>query len=65
MAIEDRLLNRLLAEQQRFALDALKRPSSRDAFEYGFLAGKTAGYQAAIDALQDEVRKERDDDRDL
>lgn len=65
MAFETDLLNRLKAEQQQFALDALKRPVSRDNFEYGYRVGVVAGYEAAVNALLDLVRKERDDDKDL
>jgi hypothetical protein len=65
MAIEDQLLNRLKAEQQQFALEALKRPVSRDAFEYGYRVGVVAGYEAAIKALVDMLDEERNGDRDL
>lgn len=65
MAFETDLLNRLKAEQQQFALDALKRPVSRDNFEYGYRVGVVAGYEAAVNALLDLVRKERDDDKDI
>lgn len=65
MAIESHLLNRLKAEQQQFALDALKRPVNRDAFEYGYRVGMVAGYEAAIKALLEMLDDERNGDRDL
>lgn len=65
MAIESQLLNRLKAEQQQFALDALKRPVNRDAFEYGYRVGVVAGYEAAIEALLQMLNDERNGDRDL
>ena len=39
MIIHDKLLNRLKAEQQEFAVDALRRPQTRDTFEYGYRVG--------------------------
>lgn len=65
MGIETRLLGKLKAEQQNFALEALKRPVDRDAFEYGYRVGMVAGYEAAIKALLDLLDDERNDDRDL
>lgn len=65
MALADKLLNRLKAEQQQFSVDALKRPVNRDAFEYGYRVGMVAGYEAAIEALLNMLDEERNDDRDL
>lgn len=65
MAVEDRLLNKLKADQQAFALEALKRPVDRDAFEYGYRVGMVAGYEASIRALLDLLDDERHGDRDL
>lgn len=65
MAFETDLLNRLKAAQQQFALDALKRPVSRDNFEYGYRVGVVAGYEAAVNTLLDLVREVRDDDKDI
>lgn len=65
MAVEDRLLNKLKADQQAFALEALKRPVDRDAFEYGYRVGMVAGYAASIRALLDLLDDERHGDRDL
>ncbi len=65
MAFETELLNRLKAAQQQFALDALKRPVSRDNFEYGYRVGVVEGYELAVNALLALVREVRDDDRDI
>jgi hypothetical protein len=65
MAIENALLNRLKTEQQEFALEALKRPVNRDAFEYGYRVGMVAGLEAAITSLLKMLDDERNDDRDL
>jgi hypothetical protein len=65
MAVEDRLLAKLKADQQAFALEALKRPVERDAFEYGYRVGVVAGYEASIRALLDLLDDERHGDRDL
>ena len=65
MAIEDRLLGKLKADQQAFAFEALKCPVERDAFEYGYRVGMVAGYEAAIKVLLDLLDDERNGDRDL
>lgn len=57
--IEAKLLNRLKTEQQRFSVDALKRPQERDAFEYGYRVGVVAGYEAAINALLKLIDEEK------
>ena len=51
MNLETKLLNRLKAEQQQYAVEALGRPQQRDAFEYGLRVGTFAGYEAAINVL--------------
>ena len=65
MSLESKLLNHLKAQQAQFALDALRRPQQRDAFEYGYRVGTVAGYEAAIDLLLQLLKEERDDDPDL
>ena len=65
MAVEDRMLSRLKAEQQQFALDALRRPVERDSFEYGYRVGVVAGYEAAINVLLNLLDDEKNNDRDL
>ena len=65
MIIHDKLLNRLKAEQQEFAVDALRRPQTRDTFEYGYRVGVFAGYEAAINVLLNLLSEERNSDPDL
>ena len=65
MIIHDKLLNRLKAEQQEFAVDALRRPQTRDTFEYGYRVGVFAGYEAAINVLLNLLSEERTSDPDL
>lgn len=65
MSIADRLFNRLKADQQSFALDALRRPQNRDAFEYGYRVGMIAGYDAAINLILQLLKEEKDDNNDL
>ncbi len=65
MNLADQLLNRLKADQQTFALDALKRPQTRDTFEYGYRVGIVQGYEAAINVLLQLLKEERDSDPDL
>lgn len=65
MSIEAKILNRLKAEQQQFAVDALRRPQDRDAFEYGYRVGVVAGYEAAINVLLTLLDEEKYSDNDL
>ncbi len=65
MNIETKLLNALKAEQQQFAIDALKRPVERDAFEYGYRVGMVAGYESAVNVLLKLVDEEKHLDNDL
>ena len=65
MNVESQLLNRLKAEQQSFAVEALRRPQTRDTFEYGYRVGMFAGYEAAIDVLLNLLDEEKNLDNDL
>ena len=65
MNIESKLLNCLKAEQQRFAVHALRRPQTRDTFEYGYRVGMVAGYEAAIDVLLKLIDEDKNSDNDL
>jgi hypothetical protein len=65
MNLESQFLNRLKAEQQSFAVDALKRPQTRDTFEYGYRVGMVAGYEAAINVLLNLLDQEKNLDNDL
>lgn len=62
---ESAYLNRLKAEQQKFALDALLRPTNRDGFEYGHRCGYIAGMEAAINMLLQLLKDERNDEPTL
>jgi hypothetical protein len=63
--LETKLLNALKAEIQRFAVDALKRPVQRDAFEYGYRVGAVDGMEMAINVLFKLVDEEKHLDDDL
>lgn len=63
--IETRFLNALKAEQQRFAVDALKKPQTRDTFEYGYRVGIVQGYEAAINVLMQLLNEEELNGKDL
>jgi hypothetical protein len=65
LSIEAKLLNQLKAQQQAFALDALRRPQTRDTFEYGYRVGMVAGYEAAIELLLNTLDEEKHGDKDL
>jgi len=65
MNLIDQLFNRLKADQQSFALDALKRPQTRDTFEYGYRVGIVQGYEAAINVLLQLLKEEKDNDPDI
>jgi hypothetical protein len=65
MNVELQLLNRLKVEQQSFAVDALRRPQTRDTFEYGYRVGMVAGYEAAINVLLTLLDEEKNFDNDL
>jgi hypothetical protein len=61
----EQLLNRLKSDQQKFALDALKRPQERNTFEYGYRVGVVAGYEAAVNVLLSLLDEEKNSDNDL
>jgi hypothetical protein len=65
VSVENRFLNALKAEQQRFALEALRKPQTRDTFEYGYRVGVVQGYEAAINVLLTLLKEEKDNDPDL
>lgn len=65
MNVIDQLFNRLKEQQREFALDALKRPQTRDTFEYGYRVGIVQGYEAAINVLLQLLKEEKDSDPDL
>ena len=65
MNFPEQLLNRLKSDQQKFALDALKRPQERNTFEYGYRVGVVAGYEAAVNVLFSLLDEEKNSDNDL
>jgi len=65
MNVESKLLNLFKANQAEFSLEALKRPQDRDTFEYGYLVGMVAGYEASINVLLNLLDEERNNDDDL
>lgn len=65
MNVPQELLNRLKASQQSFALDALRRPQTRDTFEYGYRVGVVAGYDAAMNVLLQILDEEKNFGNDL
>mgnify|MGYP000844560887 FL=1 len=65
MNLETKLLNKLKAEQQGFAVEALTRPQTRDTFEYGYRVGMFAGYEAAINVLLKLIDEEQHGDNDI
>ncbi len=65
MNLETTLLNRLKAEQARFALEALKKPQNRDAFEYGHRVGVVDGLEQAVNVLLSLLDEEKNSDRNL
>lgn len=65
MSFEASLLNRLKVAQADFAMQALKRPQEKDAFEYGYRVGTVNGYEAAINILLSMLDEERNSDKNL
>ena len=59
---ENKLLGLLKDEQVRYALNALKQPNTRDAFEYGYRVGMMAGLEQAIAVLLKSVEEENSRD---
>lgn len=60
MNIETKLLNGLKQAQAEFALESLRKPSSRDTFEYGYRVGHVAGQEAAINLLLQLLKEEKE-----
>lgn len=49
----ERFIDILKREQAATALEALKKPRERDAFEYGLASGIIQGYERALQVLSD------------
>lgn len=58
----ERVLIALKKEQREFADSALAQPAHRDAFEYGRVAGHFSGIQRAIQAIEDSLKLDDEDD---
>lgn len=63
--IVDKIFDRLKKGQQEFALAALRRPQTRDTFEYGYRVGMVEGYEAAINIVLAALKEEKDVEKDL
>ena len=59
------LLQRLKAEQQKLAAEALGQPSGRDAFEYGRVVGMHAGLGHAQQVLLSMLKDDEERGKDL
>lgn len=60
---EAAFLNRLKVTLDEYALQALRQPSMRDAFEYGQRVGMVAGLEHAIALLLNQLDEEKHDNR--
>ena len=65
MNVETKLLNRIKTAEADFALESMKKPQNRDAFEYGYRVGVVAGYEAALNILFSLLDEEKNSDNDL
>jgi len=63
--LEQALLHALKAEQDDFALQALRRPNQRDAFEYGHRVGVLAGLDRAVEILLKLLDEDKNGNPDL
>lgn len=61
--IESVLLNKLKEKQAEYAIQALKYPGQKDAYEFGYRVGVFQGFEAAINVLLDMVKEQ--DSKDL
>ena len=62
MNLEEQILNSLKKQQERYAVEALRRPSDKTEFEYGFRSGYFHGLEDAVNILLEEVKKDHDND---
>ncbi len=65
MSVDSQLLTRLKAEQAQYALQALRQPNTRDAFEYGYRCGVFNGLEKAVEVLLKLLDEERNGNNDL
>ena len=65
MSVDSQLLTRLKAEQAQYALQALRQPNTRDAFEYGYRCGVFNGLEKAVEVLLNLLDEERNGNSDI
>jgi len=65
MNLNTKLLSQLKDRQAEFSLEALKKPQSRDIFEYGYRVGVVAGLEEATNVLLKLIDEEKNSDNDL
>lgn len=65
MNLNTKLLSQLKDRQAEFSLEALKKPQSRDIFEYGYRVGVVAGLEEAMNVLLKLIDEEKNSDNDL
>jgi hypothetical protein len=65
VSVDSQLLTRLKAEQAQYALQALRQPNTRDAFEYGYRCGVFNGLEKAVEVLLNLLDEERNGNNDL
>ena len=57
------IIDALQGQLNEHAHSALAKPKSRDAYEYGYAVGVYAGIQRALNAVNDVISKDEEDDR--
>lgn len=62
---ESLLLNRLKQAQAAYALEAVRKPSDKTEFEYGFRSGYVNGLEQAMTILLETMRDDHDRDNKL
>jgi hypothetical protein len=65
MNLETALLNKLKSLQAQYAVDALRSPSDKSEFDFGYRVGYFAGMERAIECLLSVVEDEKYSDPDL
>ncbi len=63
--IHDKLLNALKKRQSEFALQSLKAPGDKTAYDYGYRVGSVAGLENAMDVLVNLVAEEEKQGQEL
>jgi hypothetical protein len=65
MQLNNKLLSQLKDRQTEFSVEALKKPQTRDIFEYGYLVGTVAGLEEAINVLLNLIDEEKHSGNDI